>query len=568
MECEGKFSIKNWRVEKIAVVGAGIVGVPMAAVLARARICQGSDNPSRVVVIQRDSPTSGWKVNAINAGKSPIGGIEPELDRIVADAVQKGLLSASHDYSELSDADVILVCVQTDKEGFSPDYEPMFEALSRIAPIIQKKHNEKVPLIIIESTLAPSSLLTLIREQFTQYGLEDGREILLGHSPNRVMPGYLVERIISSDKVIGGLNPATPKFIQTLYSKIVTKGDLFLTNGMTAEIVKTLENAYRDVRIAFTAEIGRYCDAHDIDFYLVREKVNNRLARSDVASENPNAVPTGGLLIPTIGVGGHCLPKDGVLLLWRQIEAGGDMSKSLILEARRINDESPHETVRLAEKNFGNLSGQAISLMGTAYRFNSEDTRNSPTLALARLLLQKGCRVIMHDPFVKTDDQNLLRFDLQKYFTQDLNRALEESDYLIFCTAHKIYQDEIDHIMKSSESLKGIFDGCNLFSPGLTGQQLKFAGIGKGKNPPKDELIDFVFESFRAVEQGFANEIQRFIDFANERYARDDFNRVDFSEVQQIAGTCITGCQLVNPGTIRRIPDSVGLSSRLVKCAE
>ncbi|UCC41486.1 MAG: hypothetical protein JSV96_08730, partial [Candidatus Aminicenantes bacterium] len=345
-------------------------------------------------------------------------------------------------------------------------------------------------------------------------------------------------------------------------------GDLFLTNCMTAEIVKTRENAYRDFRIAFTAEIARFCDAHDIDFYLVRERVNNRLAWSDVASENPNAVPSGGLLIPTIGVGGHCLPKDGVLLLWRQIEAGGDMSKSLILEARRINDESPHETVLLAEKQFGNLSGKSISLMGTAYRFNSEDTRNSPTLALARLLLQKGCKVIMHDPFVKTDDQNLHRLDLQKYFTQDLNRALKDSDLLIFCTAHKIYQDEIDNIMRSSGSLEGIFDGCNLFRPDLTGKPLKFSGIGKGKNPPKDELIDFVYESFRAVEQGFANEIQRFIDFANEKYAMDDFNRVDFSEVQQIAGTCITGCQLVDPGPIIRIPDSMGLSSRLVNCAE
>ena len=568
MEFEDKSFIKNWRVEKIAVVGAGIVGIPMAAVLARARICQGSDNPSHVVVIQRNSPTSGWKVDAINAGKSPIGGIEPELDRIVANVVKKGLLSASHDYSELSDADVILVCVQTDKQGFSPDYAPMFEALARISPIIQKKQDEKYPLIVIESTLAPSSMLTLIREQFAQCGLEDGQDILLGNSPNRVMPGHLVERIISSDKIIGGLNPVTPKFIQALYSKIVTKGNLYLTNCMTAEIVKTLENAYRDVRIAFTAEVGRYCDAHNIDFYLVRERVNSRLSWSDVASENLNTVPSGGLLIPTIGVGGHCLPKDGVLLLWRQIEAGEDMSRSLILEARRINDESPNETILLAEKHFGNLSGQSISLMGTAYRFNSEDTRNSPTLALAKLLLRKGCKVTMHDPFVKIDDQNLLRFDLQKYFTQDLDRALEDSDFLIFCTAHKIYQDEINHIMRSSGSLKGIFDGCNFFNPDFTGKPLKFSGIGKGKNPPKDEFIDFVYESFRAIEQGFANEIQRFINFANERYAMDDFNRVDFSEVQQIAGTCITGCRLVDPGPIIRISDSVGLSSRLVKCAE
>ncbi|MBW2643351.1 MAG: nucleotide sugar dehydrogenase, partial [Deltaproteobacteria bacterium] len=451
--------VDNWRVDKIAVVGPGIVGMPMAALLANARICQGSDQPARVVVIQRNSPTSGWKVDAINSGRSPIGGIEPGLDKIVAETVAKGLLSASCDYSDIRDADVVLVCVQTDKNGFGPDYGPMFEALTNIAKELKNNSDKKVPLIIFESTLAPSSMTTLIKNHFANYGLEEGRDILLGNSPNRVMPGRLVERVAASDKLIGGLSPVTTQLIKKLYSRIVTEGKLHLTNCITAEIVKTLENAYRDVRVAYAAEIVRYCDVHDIDFYQVRSQVNNRLSQSDNASNDPNVVPSGGILIPTIGVGGHCLPKDGILLLWREIEGGKDMSGSLILESRHINDESPGETIRLTEKYFGDISGRSVTLMGTAYRFNSEDTRNSPTLTLAQLLLDKGCKVTMHDPFVKPDDQKLIKFALEKYFTQNMEQALKSTETLIFCTPHKIYVDECERIAGLAPKLKGVMDG-------------------------------------------------------------------------------------------------------------
>ena len=92
---------ENWKVEKIAVIGPGIVGMPMAAMLAHARIRIGTETPAKVIVVQRNSPTSGWKVDAINSGKSVIGGIEPELDRIVAESVAEGFLRASHDYADL-----------------------------------------------------------------------------------------------------------------------------------------------------------------------------------------------------------------------------------------------------------------------------------------------------------------------------------------------------------------------------------------------------------------------------------------------------------------------------------
>ena len=105
----------DWKVEKIGVIGPGIVGMPMAALLANARIKIGTDQPAKVCVVQRNSGNSGWKVEAINRGKSVIGGIEPGLNEIVEKNVKDGILSASWDYTSLSDADVVLVAIQTDK---------------------------------------------------------------------------------------------------------------------------------------------------------------------------------------------------------------------------------------------------------------------------------------------------------------------------------------------------------------------------------------------------------------------------------------------------------------------
>ena len=385
------------------------------------------------------------------------------------------------------------------------------------------------------------------------------------------MPGRLVDRVMTSDKLVAGLHPETPGRIARLYGTIVTKGTLHQTNSLTAEIVKTLENAYRDVRIAYAAEVARYCDARDIDFYALRRQCNEQIGQTDRASADPGAVPTGALLIPTIGVGGHCLPKDGILLSWRRIERDAGESQSLFLESRRINDESPAETISLAERTFGNLDGRRVALMGTAYRFDSEDTRNSPTLALAQLLLAKGCRVSLHDPYVRPGDQNLERTGLDPYFTQDVSAAVEHADYLFFCTAHRTYLDEWDSIRRQATSARGVFDGCNLLSRQSVGADLLYTGIGRGTHAPEPDLVDAVLRGFRIVEQRVANELAELIEFLNAEYTADEFNRADFREVQRLAATCGTGCAIVDPRPLDE-DDALAsvdeiLSSRLVSRA-
>lgn len=558
----------HWKVEKIGVIGPGIVGMPMAALLAHARIKIGTEEPAKVIVVQRNSPTSGWKVDAINSGKTVIGGIEPSLTRIMKDCVAEGLLSASHNYSDLSDTDVILVSVQTDKKGLEPDYGPLFGALTSLAEALVNKPKSKVPIIVFESTLAPSSMQTVIREHFEKYGLLEGKDIFLGNSPNRVMPGRLIERVKSSDKLIGGLNPLTAQRIKKLYGHIVTEGNLHETNSLTAEIEKTFENAYRDVRIAFSAEVVRYCDEQNIDYYKVREAVNTRLAQSDDATNDPNAVPTGGLLIPTIGVGGHCLPKDGILLWWRKIEKGQDTSLSLIIKSREINNASPARSIALAEKHFGNLDGKKIALMGAAYRFNSEDTRNSPSLALGRLLLEKNCTVTIHDPYVKPGDQNLLKYKLQDHFTNSMEDALAGADHVFVCTAHQLYVDFFKSAVKIPKTVRGIFDGCH-FIQRENGEKLNipFAGIGKGSNAPDENFIDYVYRGFLLMDKGIANEVLDLIEFLNKNYASSDFNKVSYDRFQFLAKTCSTGCEVASPGPISPMGDFNGFSSELIECA-
>lgn len=553
---------------KTVVVGPGIVGMPMAALLADA--ARRLDNPpGEVVVIQRNSGTSGWKVDAINRGQSPIGGVEPDLDHLVAVNVEAGTLRAAHSYSEAENANVILVCVQTDRDGMGPDYGPLLQALHGIASALSQAPHRTRPLIVIESTLAPSSMQSVVAPLFASYGLHDGVDILLGNSPNRVMPGRLVSRVAAADKIVGALRPATASRIAELYSRIVTGGRLLQTSSLTAEVVKTLENAYRDVRIAFAADLVRWCDERDIDFFGLRERLNAQLERADHASYDPGAIPSGSMLVPTVGVGGHCLPKDGILLWWRAAEAGLPTHQSLILESRRINDESPAITLGLARKLGASLNGQRVTVLGAAYRPDSEDTRNSPAAQLALLLRDEGADVVIHDPHVRAHDANLERLNLQQHLAASVDEALAEAEVVFVATGHAAYRDLPLRFPLQAPHVRYLIDASNLFVPNAFDEtRVHYAGIGRGKRAASLELEASVLAQFRALERGVANEVAELTDFLNAHFATETHEEILFEDVQALARTCATGCDLVDRGAIRSVPHHMdGFVSRLSSLA-
>jgi UDP-N-acetyl-D-mannosaminuronic acid dehydrogenase len=540
---------------KIAVIGAGIVGVPMAALLAEA-----GRGGARVVLIQRPSASSGWKIAALNAGRNPLGGVEPGLAETIDRAVGAGTLRASADMGEARDAGAILVCVQTDKKGLGPDYGPLFGALETLAAELRRRPAGPPPLLVIESTLAPTSMNADVSVFLAERGLRDGETIDLGYSPNRVMPGRLLDRIRGADKLISGLRPGTAERIRALYAGVVTGGRLHAASPLTAEIVKTLENAARDVRIAYAAEVARACDEADVDFHGLRSAVNDRLDRGDRASADTTAVPTGGLLVPTVGVGGHCLPKDGILLLWRMLESGAAPADSLFLEARRINDESPAAAADRIERLLGPIDRMHIALLGAAYRPDAADTRNSPALHLARRLAGRVRGLRLHDPYVRAEDPRLAEFGLAASFTNDPDEALAGAELIVVGTAHAVYRGA-GFGETVAPSARAFFDGAHLFlRDEFAVRPLVYEGIGKGRKPPSADLCGAVERGFRAVETGLANEVERLIDFLN---ARNGAERVSLETVRMLASTCATGCALAAPGVITDVPPVLGRRLRL-----
>jgi UDP-N-acetyl-D-mannosaminuronic acid dehydrogenase len=549
---------------EIAVVGPGVVGLPMAALLASAELWAPDGAPARVTVVQRASTSSGWKVGAINAGRSPIGALEPEIDDLVAQGAGSGRLRATTQFADIRDADVVIVCVQTERKGSSPDYANLLEALHGVATALSQRVAASVPIVVVESTLAPTTLQTVVRPLFAQHGLEVGRDVLLAHSPSRLTRGGIVERLASTDKLIGTLSPEAGQRVAAVYAHIVTRGTLHRTNATTAEVVKTLENASRDVRLAYAADVARYCDAHDIDFSDVRQRVNARVA----AEGSAGAVPCGGLLVPTVGVGGHSLPKDGPFLWWRALEGGAVPAHSLILEARRINEESPAQVLALVERVSGSVAKRSIALLGVAYRADSDDARNSPTLALAQLLLARGARVSLHDPHVSAVDQNLLRTGLAEIFHRDLADALATAEVVVVCVAHQQYLNGGKRWLRHAQRLRFVIDASNAYRAAeIASTAVRYAGIGRGFRRPTATLIDAVVSGLQTVMHGVGNEAAMLVAQLNDRFTRDEFGRVHMGEVRRLAACCVSRCN-VSEGTPTPPPPSVdGFRSRLVACA-
>jgi UDPglucose 6-dehydrogenase len=166
-----------------------------------------------------------------------------------------------------------------------------------------------------------------------------------------------------------------------------------------------------------------------------------------------------------VGVGGQALPRDGVLLWWRALEASQPSRNSLILAARSVNDASPASVVRRARLHLGSLSGRRVTVLGAAYRANAAGTRNSPSLVLAGLLRDSGAEALVHDPLVRRDDSNLAALGLTDHFTTDLDEALEHGSVVFAATGHQLYEDLAGRLRHNSSGIDGVVDACNLFHP-------------------------------------------------------------------------------------------------------
>jgi len=426
----------------VAVVGLGYVGIPLAVLLAE----KGLD------VVGMD--LSRERVDAINAGELPLKGDEPGLAQKLKKVVKAGKLRAAGSYDALSDRTAVFVCVDTPLDDQRrPDQSRLLTAVTGIG-----ENMRRGTLVVIESTIAPGTMVNVVAPALELVsGMARGKDFKLAHCPERVMPGRLIHNLTTYDRVLGGLDKVSISRASAIYSRIM-KGKLHPTDLTSAEIVKTSENAYRDVQIAFANEVGLICEKLGVDAFEVRRLVNT--------------CPFRDMHIPGAGVGGHCLPKDPWLLAY----GGRAAEPHLIPVARAINDGMPFHMLDLVEdalKEAGIRRKDAVvAVLGASFLQDSGDARNSPSVPVIEgMSTAKELRV--HDPYLK----EMAGAEV----TDDVKAALSGADIAVFMVSHKEYAgltpSKLKRMMRTPVVVDGrnIFDGAAMAKAGFV-----YRGLGKG----------------------------------------------------------------------------------------
>lgn len=368
------------RTARLAVIGLGYVGLPVACEFARAGFA--------VTGVEAQVE----KIKNINAGISPIEGKEPGLQDLLSKVINEGRLFASNNYDELRAQEIILICVETpvDAENI-PQYHALRKALADLAKVLKAGS-----LVIVESTVAPGTMQRVVLPILEENsGLKVNQDFFLGICPERVMPGKLLANLRDMSRVVGGYSPETAEVMAVLYRHVVN-ADLDQTDCITAELVKTVENTYRDVQIAFANEVALICEGVGGDVWKVRQLVNKSPGRQ--------------MHLPGAGVGGHCIPKDPWLLAY------GVQDQAICLQvipaARAVNNSMPYHVADLVEQTL-QQNGRAVKesrmlILGYSYLEESDDSRNSPSETLVQALREKGGEVLIHDPYVPGYQGSLL----------------------------------------------------------------------------------------------------------------------------------------------------------------
>ncbi len=379
----------------VTILGLGYIGLPTAAMLANA----GHDG-------------AGYDVDAVRlrALRSGESGAEAEVCELTAAAVASGRLRF---VDAPAPSDAFLICVPTPTHGHKPDLSFVEQATLQLAPLLHPGN-----AVILESTVPPGTVERVVAGALRAAGLEPD-DYRIAHCPERVIPGAIVRELRTNARVIGGRRPGDAEQARRLYASFVT-GPIHLTDCTTAELVKVVENTFRDVNIAFANELALLCEELGVDAW---ETIR-------LANEHPRV----SILSPGAGVGGHCIPVDPHFL-----SNANPFVTELIQTARRINERMPDVIVRrIASRVPLPPRDAVVTLLGAAYKPNVDDTRESPCERIDELLRERGYATRIYDP-------------LARRFSRPLCASLEEaaraSDALVIVTEHDVFAAIEPHAM-------------------------------------------------------------------------------------------------------------------------
>jgi UDP-N-acetyl-D-mannosaminuronic acid dehydrogenase len=365
--------------QTISVIGLGYIGLPTAAMFASRKI--------RVIGVDVNQHT----VDTINRGEIHI--VEPDLDMVVHAAVSEGYLRATTQ-PEHTDAFLIAVPTPFKGENHDPDLGYIEAACRSIAPVLCAGN-----LVVLESTSpvgateAMAGWLAAARPDLTfPQGAREASDIRIAHCPERVLPGKVMQELITNDRVIGGMTPRCSAEAVALYKSFVSGECIIASSPRVAEMAKLTENSFRDVNIAFANELSIVCDRLGIDVWeLIR--LANRHPRVNV-------------LQPGAGVGGHCIAVDP----WFIVSSAPEEAR-LIRTAREVNDAKPHWVLAKVHAAIASIvdaepgqtaSDVTIACYGIAFKPDIDDLRDSPALEIARhLAASHGGKVLVVEPNIE-----------------------------------------------------------------------------------------------------------------------------------------------------------------------
>ncbi|HXQ60055.1 MAG TPA: UDP-N-acetyl-D-mannosamine dehydrogenase [Acidimicrobiales bacterium] len=393
-------------VSRVCVVGLGYIGLPTAAVLA--------SHGYEVVGVDVNAAA----VEVINQGRAHI--VEPDLNAAVQGAVALGRLRA---VTSPEPADAFIIAVPTPfGDGHQPDVSHVERAARSIAP-----HLVDGNLVILESTSPPGTTMALARwiaEERPDLVLpprdDPSTGVSVSYCPERVLPGRILIELVTNDRVIGGLDPASGELARRLYASFV-QSDCLLTDAASAEIVKLSENAFRDVNIAFANELSLICERNGVDVWDIIRLANRH--------------PRVQILRPGPGVGGHCISVDP----WFLVHSAPDLTP-LIRTGREVNDSIPGYVVTRVTEALAlvpELAGGrgTIACLGLTFKANIDDIRESPALEIVHSLAGRpDLDIVVVEPHLASLPSSLA--DLPNCTLDDLAPALDRADVAVLLVDH------------------------------------------------------------------------------------------------------------------------------------
>ena len=424
---------------KICVLGMGYIGLPTASTFATHGVqVVGIDVNQRVVDTLQN------------------GGVhihEPGLRTLFQAAFKSGNLTIS---TEPEAADAFIIAVPTPfKEGKRADLEYVVSASEAIVP-----HLRSGNLVVLESTSPPCTTVDVISPILEKSGLKAGSDFHLAYSPERVLPGQILRELIDNARVIGGIDQASADAGRDLYATFV-RGEIICTTATTAEMVKLMENTYRDVNIAIANEFSRLADRFGVDVWEAIE-LANRHPRVDILRPGP-------------GVGGHCISVDP----WFFVETAPDLTP-LIATARNVNDAQPQFVVDLLQESLGTVDGKRICVLGLAYKPDVDDLRESPAVDIANRLVDAGAEVVAYEPYKL--DAEFSRFSM----APTLEAGLSGADALLFLVAHAPLKDLVPEDVAAKTDARLAIDAVNGWDAAVweaAGFTLSRLGVGADHQP-------------------------------------------------------------------------------------